>query len=124
MSYLDLRDFIKQLEVKQLLKRVSLSVDPFLEMTEICDRTLKKGGSALLFENPKNYSIPVLGNLFGTPERIALGMGCENLQGLRELGHVLAALKEPEAPRGFRDIFNKLPLLKQVLTMTPKKINK
>src|SRR5438552_995057 len=124
MTYLDLRDFIKQLETKLLLKRINLNVDPYLEITEICDRVLKKAGPALLFTQPKNFSTPVLANLFGTPQRIALAMGCEDLSGLRELGGVLATLKEPEPPQGFRDILNKLPLLKQVLTMNPKKISK
>ena len=75
MKYRDLRDFISQLEGRGELRRISAEVDPYLEMTEICDRTLRAGGPALLFENPKGSRIPVLGNLFGTPQRVALGMG-------------------------------------------------
>ncbi|MCG6885690.1 MAG: UbiD family decarboxylase, partial [Proteobacteria bacterium] len=73
MKYKDLRDFINLLESRGELKRVDQPVDPFLEMTEICDRALRGGGPAILFENPKGHAMPVLGNLFGTPERVALG---------------------------------------------------
>jgi len=75
MKYRDLRDFIAQLEKRGLLKRISQAVDPNLEMTEICDRTLRARGPALLFENVVGSNIPVLANLFGTPERVALGYG-------------------------------------------------
>src|SRR5690606_13088566 len=102
------------------LKRITLQVDPHLEMTEICDRTLRAGGPALLFENVKGFSTPVLGNLFGTEKRVALGMGRESLAELRELGELLAFLKEPEPPKGLRDALSKLPILKQVLSMNPK----
>ena len=104
------------------LKRISVEVDPNLEITEICDRTLKQGGPALLFENPKGYSVPLLGNLFGTPERVALGMGQDSLQALREVGKLLAFLKEPEPPKGFRDMFDKWPIFKQVMNMPAKEI--
>ena len=120
MKYRDLRDFIQQLENLGELKRVTREVDPRLEMTEICDRTLKAGGPAILFENPKGSSIPVLGNLFGTPRRVALGMGRESLDELRELGELLAFLKEPEPPKGFRDAWEKLPIFRKVLSMNPK----
>src|SRR5210317_1084073 len=100
MKYNDLRDFIDQLERKDLLKRISVEVDPYLEMTEICDRTLKKQGPALLFENVKNSKVPVLANLFGTPERVAMGMGEESIDSLREVGKLLAFLKEPDPPKG------------------------
>src|SRR5690606_27953629 len=103
MRYRDLRDFIDQLEKVGELKRIRLPVDPVLEMTEICDRTLRAEGPALLFENPKGHSIPVLGNLFGTPKRVALGMGADSVEALREIGELLAFLKEPEPPRGLRD---------------------
>ena len=86
MKYRDLRDFIQQLEKLGELKRVTREVDPRLEMTEICDRTLRKGGPALLFENPTGSDMPVLGNLFGTPERVAMGMGAESISELREIG--------------------------------------
>lgn len=119
-KYKDLRDFIAMLEARGELKRISYPVDPNLEMTEICDRTLKAGGPALLFENPVGYDMPVLGNLFGTPERVALGMGEESVEALREVGKLLAQLKEPEPPKGFKDALSKLPLYKQVLNMGPK----
>ncbi|WP_370233348.1 UbiD family decarboxylase, partial [Alloalcanivorax venustensis] len=120
MKYRDLRDFIQQLEKLGELKRVTREVDPRLEMTEICDRTLKAGGPAILFENPKGSSIPVLGNLFGTERRVALGMGRESVEELRELGELLAFLKEPEPPKGFRDAWEKLPIFRKVLSMNPK----
>ena len=124
MQYCDLRDFIAQLEGRGLLKRISTEVDPYLEMTEICDRTLRAGGPALLFENPKGHSVPVLGNLFGTPERVALGMGEESVDALREVGKLLAFLKEPEPPKGWRDALDKLPKYKKVLDMAPKVVKK
>lgn len=120
MKYRDLRDFIRQLEKQGELKRVIVPVDPYLEITEICDRTLKQGGPALLFENPKGANIPVLANLFGTPRRVAMGMGAESVNELRGIGELLAYLKEPEPPKGMKDAWEKLPVLKQVLNMTPK----
>ena len=123
MKYRDLRDFIAQLEARGELKRITVPVDPKLEMTEICDRTLRLGGPALLFENPKGFDIPVLGNLFGTPHRVALGMGEEDVQALRELGELLAFLKEPEPPKGLRDAWSKLPVFRQVMNMGPKMVS-
>ena len=120
MKYKDLRDFIHQLEQRGELKRITCEVDPHLEITEICDRTLRAGGPALLFENPKGYSIPVLANLFGTPERVAFGMGADSVAALRDVGRLLAMLKEPEPPKGFKDLWDKLPTYKQVLNMPPR----
>ena len=100
MKYADLRDFLTQLERSALLKRVSVEVSPRLEITEICDRTLRAGGPALLFERPTGSKMPVLGNLFGTVQRVALAMGAEDIDALRDVGELLAALKEPEAPTG------------------------
>ena len=120
MRYHDLRDFIAQLEKQGQLKRISLEVSPHLEMTEICDRVLKQGGPAILFEKPTGHTIPVLGNLFGTPKRVAMGMGEESVDALREVGKLLAYLKEPDPPRGLKDAWDKLPVLKKVLDMAPK----
>ena len=122
MKYNDLRDFIQHLEAIGQLKRIRYEADPHLEITEICDRTLKAGGPALLFEKPKGYDVPLLGNLFGTPERVALGMGQDSVAALREVGRLLAFLKEPEPPKGFRDMFDKLPMFKQVLNMPAKTV--
>ena len=124
MKYRDLRDFIALLEQRGQLKRVTVPIDPNLEMTEICDRTLRAGGPAILFENPKGYSIPVLGNLFGTPERVALGMGEESVEALREVGRLLAFLKEPDPPKGMKDAWQKLPIFKKVLDMAPKQVSR
>ena len=93
MKYNDLRDFIAALEAQGELKRVKAEVDPYLEITEICDRTLRAGGPALLFENVKGHDMPLLGNLFGTPKRVALGMGQDSVEALREVGKLLAFLK-------------------------------
>jgi len=123
MKYQDLRDFIAQLEKQGELKRISVEVDPYLEMTEICDRVLKREGPALLFENPKNANIPVLANLFGTPRRVAMGMGADSITELRAIGELLAYLKEPEPPKGIKDAMEKLPVFKQVLNMAPKVVN-
>ncbi|MDC7714543.1 4-hydroxy-3-polyprenylbenzoate decarboxylase [Vogesella sp. LYT5W] len=128
MKYHDLRDFMSQLESQGELKRIKVPVSPHLEMTEIGDRVLKAGGPALLFEQPqqgdKRYDIPVLANLFGTPKRVAMGMGAADVMELREIGKTLAYLKEPEPPKGLRDAWDKLPLLKQVLSMAPKEVKK
>jgi 4-hydroxy-3-polyprenylbenzoate decarboxylase len=123
MQYKDLRDFIAQLETKGELKRIQAEVDPLLEMTEICDRILKAQGPAVLFDNPKGHTMPVLGNLFGTPRRVALGMGQESVEALREVGKLLAYLKEPDPPKGLKDAWDKLPVLKQVLNMAPKQLS-
>ncbi len=124
MKYHDLRDFIQQLEQRGELKRITVGVDPYLEITEIADRTLRAGGPALLFENPKGSNIPLLANLFGTPERVALGMGEESVSALREVGKLLAYLKEPEPPKGLKDAMEKLPVFKKVLHMSPKVVKK
>ena len=128
MRYADLRGFISQLEALGELKRVRAEVSPRLEMTEICDRVLRSGGPALLFERPSGYSIPVLANLFGTVRRVALAMGIDAgvspAPALRDIGRLLAALREPDPPKGFRDIWEKLPelrnLVSRVLDMAPK----
>ena len=123
MKYRDLRDFLTQLEANGELKRITVEVDPYLQVTEICDRTLKQHGPALLFENPKGSDIPLLANLFGTPDRVAMGMGEDSVEALREVGRLLAFLKEPDPPKGMKDAWSKLPVFKQVLNMTPKRVN-
>lgn len=120
MKYKDLREFISLLEQKGELKRISQSIDPYLEMTEIADRTLRAGGPALLFENPKGYSMPVLCNLFGSAKRVAIGMGQKDVAALRDVGRLLAFLKEPDPPQGFLDLCQKWPKFKQVLNMPTK----
>ncbi|ESQ11264.1 MAG TPA: 4-hydroxy-3-polyprenylbenzoate decarboxylase [Chromatiaceae bacterium] len=120
MKYKDLRDFIGQLEERGELKRIRVPVDPYLEITEICDRTLRAGGPALLFEQPKGSRVPLLGNLFGTPRRVALGMGEESVEALREVGRLLAFLKEPDPPKGMKEAWQSLPIFKKVLDMAPR----
>ena len=124
MKYHDLRDFIAQLEQTGQLKRIGVEVDPRLEMTEISDRVLKAGGPALLFERPRGHAMPVLTNLFGTGERVAWAMGQSSLDGLRAMGELLAYLKEPQPPKGLRDAWDKLPLLKSIMTMAPRMVSR
>ncbi|MDD7805157.1 MAG: 4-hydroxy-3-polyprenylbenzoate decarboxylase [Endozoicomonas sp. (ex Botrylloides leachii)] len=123
MKYQDLRSFIAQLEKQGELIRIKTEIDPYLEMTEISDRVLRKEGPALLFENPKGYDTPVLTNLFGTPRRVALAMGQEDVSALKTIGELLAFLKAPEPPQGFRDALSKLPIFRKVMMMSPKKVS-
>ena len=131
MAYRDLRDFIDQLERDGELVRVRAEVDPKLEMTAFCDRVQRRGGQAILFERPKGTfrapsgaTIPVLGNLFGTPGRVARAMGADPAnwrESLREVGRLLAFLKEPEPPKGLKDAWqNTRPVFMKVLDMAPK----
>ncbi len=124
MKYLDLRDFLDQLDNLGLLKRIDYPVSPDLEMTVVSDRVLRAAGPALLFTQPKGHNIPVLTNLFGTVDRVALAMGQTSVAALRDVGHLLAALKEPEPPKGFQDAIRKLPLLKQALNMAPQYVKR
>jgi len=124
MSYDDLRAFTQDLEKRGLLKRITMEISTDLEMTEISDRVLRAGGPALLFENVKGHDMSVLTNLFGTAERIALGMGRESADELREIGELLAYLKEPEPPKGLKDAWDKFPILKKVMHMHPKVVKK
>jgi 4-hydroxy-3-polyprenylbenzoate decarboxylase len=120
LHYSDLRGFLAQLESKGELKRIAVEVSPRLEMTEVSDRVLRAGGPALLFERPTGHRIPVLANLFGTVERVAAAMGVANVAALRDMGRLLAYLKEPEPPTGLRDLWDKFPLFRQVLNMAPR----
>jgi 4-hydroxy-3-polyprenylbenzoate decarboxylase len=120
MHYQDLREFIDQLEKEGDLKRISQRIDPNLEITEIADRTLRLQGPALLFERAGDSSIPLLANLFGTEQRVARAMGVSQLESLREVGKLLAFLKEPEPPSGFIDAIKTLPIYKKVLDMSPR----
>ncbi len=124
MNFKDLRDFLDYLEQRGELKRITHPIDPHYEMTEISDRTLRAKGPALLFENPLGYDFPVLTNLFGTPERVAMGMGRQHVQELRDVGQWLAYLKEPEPPRGLKELIEKLPVFKQVLNMPVKRLRR
>ncbi|WMY95098.1 MAG: 4-hydroxy-3-polyprenylbenzoate decarboxylase [Arsenophonus sp.] len=122
MKYNDLRDFLLILEQKKELKRITYTVDPYLEMTEIADRTLRAGGPALLFENPKGFTMPVLCNLFGTTHRVAMGMGKKNTKLLNEIGQLLAFLKEPEPPKKIIDFIKKLSQFSKIFYMPSKKL--
>ena len=124
MKFRDLREFLDMLEANGDLVRIKEEIDPNLEMTEIADRTLRGGGPALLFENPKGYGVPLLANLFGTEKRVAQGMGADSIEALREIGELLAYLRQPDPPKGMRDLIDKAPLLKKVLNMGPKTISR
>ena len=120
MIYRDLRDFIQQLEKQGELKRITHPLDNYLEITEVCDRTLRGNGPALLFNQVKNHNIPLLGNLFGTKKRVALGMGADDTAALREIGELLAFLKQPDPPQSLKEAWQKLPIFKKIMTMSPK----
>lgn len=124
MNFKDLREFLDYLEQRGELKRITHPVDPHYEMTEISDRTLRAKGPALLFEKPLGYEFPVLTNLFGTPERVAMGMGRQHVKELRDVGQWLAYLKEPEPPRGLKELIEKLPIFKQVFNMPVKRLRR
>ena len=119
MAFKDLRDFIDLLEKEGELKRIKTEVSAELEITEISDRTLRNGGPALLFENVKGSKLPLLANLFGSTKRIAMAMGQEDLEGLRDVGNLLAFLKEPKPPSGWKDLWQSLPSYKSVLNISP-----
>jgi 4-hydroxy-3-polyprenylbenzoate decarboxylase len=120
MAYRDLRDFIAQLEAAGQLKRVAAEVSPYLEMTALCDKALRVGGPALLFERPTGHHMPVLGNLFGSTQRIARAMGVTDMAALREIGQVLASLKEPEPPKGIKDMGRLRDMAQALWHMVPK----
>ncbi len=120
MKFKDLRDFIDHLEKEGELKRVTQRVDPNLEITEICDRVIRRKGPALLFEQAGDSKIPLLANLFGTELRVARALGKEQVETLREVGKLLAFLKEPEPPKGFREALKNLPIYRKILDMSPK----
>jgi 4-hydroxy-3-polyprenylbenzoate decarboxylase len=122
MEYKDLRDFIDQLERGGDLKRISKRISPNLEITEISARVLRAGGPALLFENPGESKIPLLSNLFGTEQRVAQALGEDNAAALREVGKLLAFLKEPAPPKGFKEAMKTLPIYKKILDMSPKSV--
>ncbi len=124
MKYKDLREFIAVLEQRDELRRVSREINPALEMTEICDRVLRNQGPAVLFENPTGSRIPALCNLFGTPKRVAMGMGEDDVGSLREIGKLLAFLKEPDPPKGLADAWKSLPIFKKVLDMAPRTVSR
>ena len=120
MQYKDLREFIDQLEKEGDLKRIKQKIDPNLEITEVSDRTLRKRGPALLFERAGDSTIPLLANLFGTEQRVAKAMGENQVEALRDVGKLLAFLKEPEPPKGFIDAIKSLPIYRKILDMSPK----
>jgi 4-hydroxy-3-polyprenylbenzoate decarboxylase len=120
VSYADLREFLAQLEAKGELKRVAAPVSPRLEITEVCDRVLRAGGPALLFERPAGHDMPLLANLFGTVGRVAAAMGVDDARGLRGIGELLAQLKEPEPPGGLKELMAQFPVFRRVLDMAPR----
>ena len=124
MKYRDLRDFVGQLESIGELKSVQEPVSPRLEMTAIGDAVLRAGGPALLFRRPAGYKVPCLTNLFGTPKRVALGMGAAEVADLREVGRLLAALKEPEPPKGLKEVGKLWDMAKAVWDMKPATLRK
>jgi len=124
IHYRDLRDFMAQLEAAGELRRIAAPVSPHLEMTALADRVLRAGGPALLFENPTGHAMPVLANLFGTPARVARALGAAGLPEIRAFGEVLASLKEPEPPRGMKDLWGRRELVKTLWSMAPSTVRR
>ena len=134
MAYRSLRDFIARLESLGELVRVKEPVSTFLEMTEIQTRLIAEGGPAVIFEHAlkadgSRSDMPVLINLFGTVKRVAMGvtMGGQergSALDLREVGELLAQLRQPEPPRSLGEAAALLPLVKTVLSMKPKTISR
>ncbi|HEX2013305.1 MAG TPA: UbiD family decarboxylase [Roseateles sp.] len=124
MKYRDLRDFLHNLEGMGELRRIVEPVSPLLEVTALSDRVLRAGGPALLIEKPTGHAMPALTNLFGTTRRVALGMGAQSLQELRDVGHVLASLKEPEPPKGLKDAGRLLQMAKALWDMKPSSVRR
>jgi 4-hydroxy-3-polyprenylbenzoate decarboxylase len=119
IKYRDLRDFIDALERGGELRRVAEPVSARLEMTAVSDFVLRENGPALLFERPVGYKVSALTNLFGTPRRVALGMGAAEVGELRDVGRLLASLKEPEPPKGLKDAGKLLQMGKALWDMKP-----
>ncbi|HEV2532034.1 UbiD family decarboxylase [Phenylobacterium sp.] len=129
MAYRSLREFMGKLEAAGELVRVAEPVSTVLEITEIQRRLLATGGPAVLFENPiradgQTSSIPALANLFGTVKRVAMGVTLDGraratAADLREVGELLAFLRQPEPPRGFKDAMGMLPLAQTIMSMRP-----
>jgi 4-hydroxy-3-polyprenylbenzoate decarboxylase len=128
MKYRDLRDFVAGLEQRNALKKVEEPISTRLEMTALSDKVLRAGGPALLFLQPtsgqKSYKFPALTNLFGTTQRVAWGMGADDVASLREVGELLASLKEPEPPKGLRDAGRLLQMARTVWDMKPARVGR
>lgn len=120
MPYHDLRAFLTDLEQHGELKRLQVPVSPALEMTEICQRTLRADGPALLFEQSRDYTTPVLGNLFGKLQRVMTAMGVTDADGLRDVGRLLGFLREPQWPAGVSEAVRRLPIFSRLLHVSPR----
>jgi 4-hydroxy-3-polyprenylbenzoate decarboxylase len=124
MKYADLRDFMAQLEAMGELRKLAEPVSPHLELTAIGDKLLRSGGPALLCTAPVGAAMPCLINLFGTPRRVALGMGASEVSELRDVGTLLASLKEPEPPKGLKDAGKLLQMGKALWDMKPASVRR
>jgi 4-hydroxy-3-polyprenylbenzoate decarboxylase len=121
MIFKDMRKFLELLEGKGLLKRVREEVDPNLEASEIMNRLVKKGGPAVIFDNVKGHNIPIVANLFGTEERVAMGLGIKEEE-LGNIGRFLAYLQRPEPPEGIWQTVKSIPFFGKMLTLGPKTV--
>jgi len=119
-DYQDLRSFIEYLEKIGQCKRLAIPLSPDLEITEVCQRILHQQGPALLFEKPSGYTIPLLGNLFGTTQRVAMEMGADSINALRAIGELLAFVNAPMPPSSLKEAWDKFPIYKQILSMPPR----
>lgn len=120
MSFTDLRQFLTDLENRGDLKRVTAPIHADLEVTEVCRRAIRAQGPALVFTDVDGKGIPVIGNVFGTVERVARAIGVDGAEGLRALGQLLAQIREPRWPRDMGQALDRLPLLRRLLTARPR----
>jgi 4-hydroxy-3-polyprenylbenzoate decarboxylase len=124
MSFHDLRSFLDALQARRQLTRIRAAVDPVLESTAFCLRALREQGPALLFEHPVGSELALLGNLFGHRSRIEAALGGRPISGLRELGALLAALKEPRWPASLREALTMWPELAQLANVAPRQVSR
>jgi 4-hydroxy-3-polyprenylbenzoate decarboxylase len=117
MPFSDLRDFIRELERRRQLKRISVEVDPELEITEITDRVSKQGGPALLFERVKGSSIPVLINALGSRERMLTALGIEDYS---EITDRIIEIVDVKSPQGLIEKIKMAPRIAELAKMFPK----
>jgi len=119
-----LRAFIRLLENEKDLRRIQAEISPKFEITEVCHRTLKQGGPALLFEKTgKHQSIPLLGNLFGSSSRVCNAIGLKQPHELRDFGRQLAFLSQPQMPDGLADAAQKIGRFRRLAHVNPREIS-
>src|ERR1043166_3480781 len=121
MAYRDLREFVRALEKNKELKRISVEVDPYLEITEFADRAVKQGGPALLFEKPKGYSIPVLINSFASMRKMQIAL---EVDAVEDVARRISEYLEMRMPEGILGKLKMLPKLAEMGSFFPRTVSK